>query len=394
MYPTLPIVICGLSAALLLYTYVGYPALLWLVGRVRDLPVPAEVADEELPSVSISVPAYNEVAQIHELIESLLALDYPRDRLQILIVSDCSSDGTDDAVREYHDRGIELLRMPERGGKTRAENAAAEHLTGDIIVNTDASIRIDPGALKRLVAAFSDPSIGLASGRDRSVTNVDAPANAGEAGYVGYEMKVRDLETRVSGIIGASGCFYAIRAHLHRLPLPGALSRDFAAALHTREHGYRPVSVSEAACNVPRTPSLKKEYRRKVRTITRGMETLWHKRALLNPLRFGGFPWMLLSHKIFRWALPWAALATWVSLATLAPRYTSAAVLFGAGTVFLVLGSTGWVLADRRELPTLLRAPAYVLAGNVAAAHAFVRMLRGERDALWEPTRRGPASST
>jgi len=393
LYPSLPLAVCAFAALLLIYTYIGYPLLLRLLARVRTLPVPSDVPDDELPRVSISVPAYNEGAQIRELLESLLALDYPRDRLQILVVSDCSSDETDDVVREYRDRGIELLRLEERGGKTKAENAAARHLTGDIIVNTDASIRIDPGALKRLVAAFSDPDIGLASGRDRSVSNVDAPGNAGEAGYVGYEMNVRALETRVGGIIGASGCFYAIRADLHRLPLPDELSRDFAAALHTREHGYRAVSVSEAACNVPRTPSLRREYRRKVRTITRGMETLWHKRALLNPFRFGGFSWMLLSHKIFRWALPWAALATFVSLGTLSPRYAGAAVLFGVGVIFLVLGGAGWLLADRADVPAPLRIPAYILAGNVAAAHAFLRVVRGDRDALWEPTRRGPVAS-
>lgn len=393
MYPTLPLLVCGLAIALFVYTYFGYPAILWLLGRVRSRPVPADVEDGEWPRVSISVPAYNEGAQVRELLESLLALDYPRDRLQILVVSDGSTDETDDIVREYASRGIELLRMTERGGKTKAENAAARQLTGDIIVNTDASIRIDPGALKRLLAAFSDPKIGLASGRDRSVTNVDAPANAGEAGYVGYEMSIRDLETRVSGIIGASGCFYAIRSHLHRLPLPESLSRDFAAALHTREHGYRAVSVSAALCNVPRTPSLKKEYRRKVRTITRGMATLWHKRALLNPFRFGAFSWMLLSHKIFRWALPWAAFAAYVSLGTLAPRFTWAAVLFMLGSAGLVLGGLGWIIADRESVPALLRVPAFLLAGNVAAAHAFLRVLRGGGDALWEPTRRGPVAS-
>jgi len=394
LYPTLPLAVCIAAAALFLYTYFGYPALLWLLGRVRRLPVPSEVPEEALPRASISVPAYNEGAQIRELLESLLALDYPRDRLQILVVSDCSSDETDDVVREYHDRGIELLRMPERGGKTKAENAAAKQLTGEIIVNTDASIRIDPPALKRLLAAFSDPRIGLASGRDRSVTNVDEATNAGEAGYVGYEMGVRDLETRVGGIIGASGCFYAIRAHLHRLPLPDSLSRDFAAALHTREHGYRAVSVSDAVCNVPRTPSLGKEYRRKVRTITRGMQTLWHKRVLMNPFKFGGFAWMLFSHKICRWALPWAALAAYVALGTLAPNYTPAAILFVVGTIVLALGVVGWYLADRTTVPAALRIPAYLLAGNVAAAQAFLRVLKGEGDALWEPTRRGPVEST
>ena len=147
------------------------------------------------------------------------------------------------------------------------------------VVNTDASIRITPSAIKPLISALRDPSVGLASGRDISVSSDQDPGNVGESGYVGYEMWIRELETRVSSIVGASGCFYAIRSFLHRIPLHGALSRDFAAALHTRENGLRAVSVSEATCFVPRDWVTSKEYRRKVRTITRGMGTLSNKRA-------------------------------------------------------------------------------------------------------------------
>ncbi|MDZ7778647.1 MAG: glycosyltransferase [Gemmatimonadota bacterium] len=378
------------ALALLLYTYAGYPLLLALLARLRSDSGPAEPpADDDWPRVSISVPAYNEEDQIRDLVKSLLALDYPRDRLQLLIISDASSDRTDEIVREYEDDGVELLRLTERGGKTRAENAAAKHLRGDIIVNTDASIRIRSDALKPLIARFGDPEVGCASGRDVSVGADDAgTGNAGEGGYVGYEMGIRELETRVGGIIGASGCFYAIRPELHRLPLPGSLSRDFAAALHTHEHGYRAESVSDAVCFVPRASGLRKEYRRKVRTITRGMQTLWYKRALMNPFRHGLFAWKLFSHKVCRWALPWAALAAFAALGVLAPASAVAAVLFGLGTLLLVLAATGWALANRPHVPSVFSIPAYLVTGNLAAAHAFLRAVSGGNDALWEPTRR------
>jgi len=413
---TVALTVLAASALLFLYTYLGYPALLKLWGSVRPRPIldadegtrrddrgahansedvhghgAAEGAQndaEQWPTVSISVPAYNEERQIEELIKSLLALDYPRTRLQILIVSDASEDRTDEIVRSYADEGVELLRLSERGGKNRAENAAAEHLTGQIVVNTDASIRIRPDALKPLVSVFRDPRIGCASGRDVSVGPETEAANEGEGGYVGYEMAVRDLETRVSGIVGASGCFYAIRADLHRLPLPESLSRDFAAALHTREHGFRPVSVADAVCYVPRTTSLRKEYRRKVRTITRGMQTLWHKRALLNPFRYGVFSWMLWSHKVCRWALPWAALLAGVALAILAPTSTAAAALLAIGLGALLLAAIGWARANGDRVPKVFSIPAFVVAGNLAAMHALIRAAAGARDALWEPTRR------
>ncbi len=378
------------AIALVLYTYLGYPLLLLIVGALRRR---THVGDRtgapaEWPSVSISVPAYNEEAQIEELIRSLLTLDYPRDRLQILIVSDASSDRTDEIVESYADQGVELLRMQERGGKTKAENAAARHLRGDIIVNTDASIRIRPDALKPLVAVFADPEVGCASGRDVSVGTEEATGNVGEGGYVGYEMWVRDLETRAGGIIGASGCFYAIRPHLHRMPLPESLSRDFAAALTTREHGYRAVSVSDAVCYVPRAPALRREYRRKVRTITRGIETLWHKRTLMNPLRHGLFAWKLLSHKVCRWALPWAAGAGLLGLAILARASPLAALVLAAAVGVLTLAAAGWTLAERPRLSRVLAVPAYLVMGNLSAAHAFLRALHGDRDPVWEPTRR------
>jgi cellulose synthase/poly-beta-1,6-N-acetylglucosamine synthase-like glycosyltransferase len=284
--------------------------------------------------------------------------------------------------------------MEERGGKTKAENAAARRLTGEIVVNTDASIRIAPDALKSLIAVFRDPTVGLASGRDISVGPNHEHGNRAESGYVGYEMEIRDLETRVGSIVGASGCFYAIRPELHRIPLPESLSRDFASALHTREHGYRAVSVSDAVCFVPRTSSLRTEYRRKVRTITRGMETLIHKRALLNPFRYGAFAWMLFSHKVCRWALPWFGIAAFVLVAVAAPGSTWAAGLLAAGTVTLVLAMVGWIRAEAKRVSRAFSVPAYLVAGNLAAAHSFLRLIRGDRNPTWEPTRRSTVPSS
>ncbi len=370
------------------YSYLGYPLLLVALARAKRIPERRDRAPDSWPLVSITVPMYNEERQAAQLIESLLALEYPSERLQILIVSDASSDRTDEIVRRYADRGVELVRQRERAGKTAAENAAAELLTGEIVVNTDASIRIRPDALKHLLRVFSDPSVGVASGRDISVSKVGADVNAGESTYVGYEMWVRDLETEAGGIVGASGCLYAIRSGLHRAPLPDSLSRDFAAALTCEEQGYRAVSVPDAVCYVPRAPALRQEYRRKVRTITRGMETLLAKRGLLNPFDHGLFAWKLFSHKVCRWTAPWAALLGFVGTLLLAPSSAWAAIVTGAAILLTGLGALGWILGDGRSLPGILEIPGFVLVGNVAAMHAAVQVSTGQRNPLWEPTRR------
>ena len=389
----LGIMLLGVGTGLFVYTYALYPGLLRVlsVGKV----CPGLLADPQVwPTISLTLPAYNEEHQIAETLESLLSLDYPRDRLQILVVSDASTDRTDDIVRAYGDRGVELLRLPERRGKGAAETAATPHLTGEIVVNTDASIRIVPDALKPLVRQFSNREVGLASGRDISVAPGIENGNKGESKYVGYEMAIRDLETRVGSIVGASGCFYAIRHHLHRIPLPTSLSRDFAAALHCYERGYRAVSVPEAVCFVPRAVSLRREYRRKVRTITRGLQTLLFKRNLMNPFRYGLFAWMLFSHKVCRWLVPWAGVAALVGLALMALSMSWARVALLLAGVGVLMGSVGWLASERRDLPWILELPAFGLIGNVAAMRAVLRVITGKEDALWEPTRRASTPGT
>jgi cellulose synthase/poly-beta-1,6-N-acetylglucosamine synthase-like glycosyltransferase len=370
------------------YTYLGYPAILLFLRVIhrRQRPKPSL---RTWPPVSIVLPVYNEAGVIAGTLERILALDYPADRRQILVVSDASTDRTREIVSSFADRGVELLSLPRRRGKTAAENAARSRLTGEIIINTDASVRIHANAVKHLVAAFGDPSVGVVSARDVSVANLDTPANAGEAAYVGYEMWLRDVETAVDGIVGASGCLYAIRADLHMHDVPEALSRDFAAALTARAHGWRAVSVPEAICYVPRGASLRQEYARKVRTITRGIGTLVHKRALLSPLRTGVFAWMLFSHKVCRWLLPWALLLSVAALGALAVSSPWARAALVAGGAVGVIAALGWLWSEHGRMPRIVALPTYVVAGNLAVLHAWLRVLGGRLAPVWEPTRRG-----
>jgi cellulose synthase/poly-beta-1,6-N-acetylglucosamine synthase-like glycosyltransferase len=372
---------------LFVYAYVGYPLVLWLVARSK--PEPRPFGDPgEWPRISITIPAYNEATSIGPTLESLLALDYPAQQRQILVVSDCSTDGTDDIVRGYGTRGVELVRMAARSGKTAAENAALPHLRGEIIVNTDATIRILPGSLKPLIRVFQDPTIGAASGRDLSVGDVRAEVNRGESGYVGYEMWVRSLESRIGSIVGASGCFYAIRRSLVDSAFPPALSRDFASPLRARMLGFRTVSVDEAVCLVPRTTSLRTEYRRKIRTMARGLDTLWYKRALLNPVRFGSFALMLWSHKLCRWLVHLTLPGLLLGLALLSATSLTAALVVLAVAFAMTLGVIGMKWPDGRKAPAPIAVCGFALAVNAAAIRAWAKALRGERNPIWEPTRR------
>ena len=369
------------------YAYFGYPLLLRLVARFRPArPIPAATA--VLPTISITIPCYNEEHSIADTLDRILAVDYPATHRQILIVSDASTDRTDEIVRSYADRGVELLRMPSRTGKTAAENAAAPLLRGDVVVNMDATIGLRPDSIQRLVRAFQDPTIGVASGRDVSVAASDEEGNAAESGYVGYEMGLRDLETRIGTIVGASGCFYAIRRELVQPLFPGALSRDFAAPLIAHEAGFRSVSVSDALCLVPRTRSLDAEFRRKIRTMARGLDTLEHKAHLLNPLRHGVFAWMLISHKLCRWLVFLLLPGLPIGLALLVGDVPMAdwalvVLLAGAG-----LGLLGWKWPFGARPPRILALAGFALASCVAGFIAWTKLFRNERNPIWEPTRR------
>jgi glycosyltransferase involved in cell wall biosynthesis len=381
-------ILVALPVVLLVYAYLLYPVLLWVMASQRKT---TTARLHHLPLVSIAVPAYNEEAQIRGAVESLIRQDYPANLRQILVISDASTDRTDEIVNEYRSAGVELLRMPVRGGKTAAENASCAVLRGEIIINSDSSVRLHPAAVRLLVEAMADPQVGVASTRDVSTVAGADIANATEAGYVDYEMRVRHLETLTGGIVGASGSGYAIRAHLHRIPIRSDLSRDFSAALTARAHGYSAVSADGALCYVPRTTSLKSEYRRKVRTIARGVETLLHNRQLLDPTTFGMFSWKLISHKVCRWLVPVSALTGIVGLAILAPKHPWAAAalgLAGAGAILAVLGA---IWPSSRPMPRVLSTLTFAAAANVAVIHALARVVLGHEDHLWEPTRRAPA---
>jgi cellulose synthase/poly-beta-1,6-N-acetylglucosamine synthase-like glycosyltransferase len=342
-----------------------------------------------LPSVTITVPVYNEERSIARRIANLLELDYPRELLHILVLSDASVDRTDSIVRELESDIVQLVRLPVRGGKSAAENAAAPFLRGDLIVNVDATTEIHTSSLKALVAVFSDPTVGTASGRIVSAKSTDVDTTRHDGTYLSFEMQLREWESRWFSIVGANGCFYATRRELYDSSFPEALSRDFASALIAIEAGFRAVSVQDATCVVPRSRNLAVEYRRKKRTMQRGIETLWHFRRLLNPLRFPRASFLLIGHKLTRWLLfPFAVLA----VIDLIVRVSLWSTVAGAALVALAVGVLMLVrVPSRREDwrgGRMARLLAYVSLSALAAIEAWFGAIRGSKHGIWEPTRR------
>lgn len=382
----LAVVIAVAPIAAALYAYVAYPAIIWIAAQIRRYEIAGD-DNTDWPFVTITVPVYNAVSSVRATLERLLAIDYPPEKIQLLVLSDASNDGTDDIVRELTPRGVQLLRAPTRRGKTAAENAAVAVALGEIIVNVDATVIVPRDSFKPLIRAFNDPTVGVASGRDLSVASGRQNDPGAESGYTGYEMLVRDFETRAGSIVGASGCFYGIRRKIRSAPLASGLSWDFASTLVAREQGYRSVSVPDAVCLVPQTPELRFEMRRKARTMARGLSTLFRFRALMNPFRYGGFALMLISHKLLRWIPYLIAPASLLALAALATRSDFAALVLAIVGLGLLSGAASLRYASSITFKPLALA-GFVVAAMSAGWLAWFDAIRGARMVTWDPTPR------
>lgn len=375
------VAIFWLSFAFLAYTFFGYPLLLWLLSLLRHR---AHRRAEIFPAVSLIIAVHNEAAGIARKLENCMELDYPQDKLEILVASDGSQDSTAEIVRRFAGDRILLVELPERRGKHYAQMVARDSSRGEILVFSDCSIHLPPDALRKIVSNFADPAVGCVSSEDRVITAKDALQ--GEGSYIGFEMWLRRLESRVGSLVGASGSFFAVRHELCSEWHPGQ-SSDFFIPLHTAERGLRTVVDPESVGQYGLTRSEKAEFQRKVRTIVHGLDVLFHHLALLNPFRYGLFSWQLASHKLARWMAPFAAVLLLVASAFLwnaGPLYH--AVLVAQAALYL----TGFVALAVKSLANVrpFRLASFFLLGNAATLTAWLQFGLGERYVSWEPTHR------
>ena len=285
------------SLGLLIYVYAGYPLLLWTFVRLRG--AKSVRKGDDLPRVSFVISAYNEAAVIQSKVENALALEYPPDLLQIVVISDASSDETDAIVRRFAPR-VQLLRQNERRGKTAGLNRFVPTLTGDIVVFSDANALYQPDAIRKLVRNFNDSAVGCVTGEARYTKGDRSAAGIGERVYWDYEIWIKRLETGVGSMVGGDGAIYAIRRGLWRT-LPENAINDFLNPLQIVAAGFRGVYEPEAICYEEPAGDTRREWRRRTRIVSRSWQAVFLAPATLNPARVGLFAFCLLSHKVLRW---------------------------------------------------------------------------------------------
>jgi cellulose synthase/poly-beta-1,6-N-acetylglucosamine synthase-like glycosyltransferase len=376
------------SLAVCAYVYFVYPALLFLLSRLRPRPVRRGKVQ---PSVTIVVPAHNEEAAIEAKIRNSLEQRYPGTLLEILIVSDGSTDGTDEIVRRYASETVRLVRRP-REGKIAALNRAAALATGDVLVLTDANSLLEPDAVARLVESFADPEVGAVCGNKKLRPSNGDTTQGGEGIYWRYDKWLKGLESRIGSIFAADGTLYALRRELYVPILDRAQADDIAISTRVVLQGYRLV-IDDAAVAWEEAPAEGgAEFRRKVRVTNHSVRALL---ALGRRLWLSGFYSVeLVSHKLLRHFLPFFLLALFFSNAALAAGQPALRGLLALHVLFYAAAAAGFVLRRRRAgRSRLLTVPYYFCLVNAAALLGVVSIARGARLAAWTPRSGLPGGS-
>jgi cellulose synthase/poly-beta-1,6-N-acetylglucosamine synthase-like glycosyltransferase len=374
-------IILLISILLVFYVYAGYPLVAALLGRVKSRPVRKATCE---PMVTIVIAAFNEEEAIGATIENKLALDYPREKLEILVISDGSTDRTDAIVGSFAERNVRLLRQEPRAGKTSALNMAVPQARGEIIVFSDANSIYAPDALRKLVANFSDPEVGYVTGRMIYANPDGTTIGEGCSAYMRYENWLRETETRLGSVVGVDGGIDAMRKGIYCPMNPDQLP-DFVQPLKVVEQGYRVVYEPEALLWESSLKEAGDEYRMRVRVSLRAFWALFDMRKLLTTWRDPLFAWQLWSHKVLRY----------LCFLFLIVAYAANLALLGKGWGYLTLflaQNIAYTLAIAMpfmerlgggcRLSTFAR---YFFLLNLAAGHAFLKFVLGKKQVIWTP---------
>ena len=371
------------AVGLIAFTYVGYSLVILVLSRLVHNPVARGPVE---PTVTYLITAYNEEKNIARKLEQVLALDYPRDKLQILVASDGSTDRTDEIVKGFEGHGVKLIRVEGRVGKTATQNQAVRQVSGDVIIFSDATTRYEQSAIRNIVRNYADSTVGAVSGRYEYCNPTGAAIGTGSILFWKYENLIKTLQTNIKTITGCCGCIYSVRRSAYT-PLPADIISDLVEPLKVLEKGYRIVFEPEAIAFEETTEKTREEFRMRVRVITRGMRGLLYMKALFNPFRHGFVAFQLLSHKVLRWFVPeFLAIALVSNVFLLGDTFYNMTMAAQLG--FYTLALIGLVVEKRNVLAKPLTIPLYFMTVNLAAVVAKYQVWKGQKAVTWETVRK------
>ena len=372
-----------LFAVLCAYSYFIYPVLLKLL-PVRKANEIGEQSNISLPFLSLVITVHNEAGRVRQKLKNTLQIDYPSDLLEIIVASDFSTDETDSIVESYAGKGVRLVRADQRKGKEYAQLCAIRASNGEVLVFSDVATQIPVDALRLLAARFVDSQVGALSSEDRFISNDGSVV--GEGAYVKYEMWLRRLESDRAGLVGLSGSFFAARREVCEhwdIYCPS----DFNTALNSAKHGLVAITCPDVVGIYKDVEDASLEYRRKMRTVIRGITAIARHPEVLNPFRMGLFAFQVWSHKIMRWGVPWF-MAIFLLLTLILQGYGLIYTLaLWVQCIFYGLAIAGWLSKSLRK-NTLIKIIFFFVQTNLSLAQATLSFLLGKRMTVWTPSKR------
>ena len=379
-----------------IYTYVGYGVLLYLLvllkrmvkGKPKQIELPE---DSQLPDVAFMVCAYNEQDVVEMKMQNIYELDYPKDKLHVVWVTDGSSDNTNEYLKAYPE--VEVIYSPERRGKTAALNHGLSMVTSDITVMTDANTMVNREAIREIVRCMQDPKVACVAGEKRVMSRHEGEIAAeGEGLYWKYESALKRLDSELYSAMGAAGELNAIRTHLYERMPETALLDDFVMSMRMVEQGYKIAYTSEAYAMEYGSANLEEESKRKRRIAAGGLQSSWWLRSMMNPFKNFMVAFQFVSHRVLRWSI------TPIALMALIPLNV-ALVMMKAGTVYTIIwilqilfyltAFSGYLLEQHGHKNKLLYVPYYFLFMNINVFRGMHYLKTHQGGGTWEKAKRG-----
>lgn len=380
-----------LGIGLVFYTYLGYGIVIGILVKLKNKFTPEKnnITSEDFLTVAFVVAAYNEEDYIREKVANTLALEYPREQLDIIFVTDGSSDQTPDILRTYE--GIQVLHDDARKGKIHAMHRAMGFVKADIVIFSDANTELNPDALQQIVKHYENPKVGAVAGEKRiKVLEKDTANGAGEGIYWRYESWLKKMDSAFYSVVGAAGELFSVRTRLYERVPENAILDDFMLSMRIAQKGYRVRYEPQAQAWETPSSSVKEEFKRKIRICAGGIQSILWLLPLLNIFRFGWLSFQYISHRVLRWTLTPIALVSifflnlWLAIQAL-PFYQ---LIFALQIIFYLAALLGWWLQTRKLKLKVLFVPYYFVVMNLSVFLGFWRFIKGQQSVVWEKAKR------
>jgi len=381
---------------IVVYTYVGYGILLYLIIKIRrlfNIGKKIEIDPNYEPEVTLFIAAYNEKDYVEAKMKNSLELDYPKEKLNIVWVTDGSDDGTPDLIKQYSNSTV--YHLPERNGKISAMNRGIQFVKTPIVIFSDANTLLGKESVKRIVTLFGNPKVGCVSGEKRIINKEsDVASGAGEGLYWKYESALKKWDAELYSVVGAAGELFAIRTELYRHVENDTLLDDFIISLRVAQDGYVIQYDPEAYAIETASANVKEELKRKIRISAGGIQSVVRLRSLLNVFKYGTLSFQYISHRVLRWNLTPLCLLLLIPVLTVLAYFEGFmgfgvyATLFWLQLLFYLSALTGWFLENRSTRVKILFIPYYFFIMNLSVVLGFLRYLKKSQSVNWERAQR------